>query len=152
VLPVENSSDKMFHSMQMLKNTLPKVIVKGIDTVHRAVIHKKKDEETGQDCYNLLVDGYNLLGVMTTPGIKGTHTTSNHIVEVESTLGIEAARKTIINEIQETMKKHGMSIDIRHMQLLADLMSFKGEIHGIQRFGIGKLKDRYAHTHTHTQL
>ena len=93
----------MLHWMQMLKNTLPKVIVKGIDTVHRAVIHKKKDEETGQDCYNLLVDGYNLLGVMTTPGIKGTHTTSNHIVEVESTLGIEAARKTIINEIQETM-------------------------------------------------
>jgi DNA-directed RNA polymerase III subunit RPC1 len=94
--------------------------------------------------YNLLVDGHNLLGVMTTPGIKGSHTTSNHIVEVEQTLGIEAARKTIINEIQETMKKHGMSIDIRHMQLLADLMSFKGEIHGIQRFGIGKLKDRYV--------
>ena len=34
-------------------------------------------------------------------------------------------RSTIINEIVYTMVNHGMSIDIRHMMLLADLMTFK---------------------------
>lgn len=40
-------------------------------------------------------------------------------------LGIEAARATIIEEIQYTMGKHGMSIDQRHVMLLADLMSYR---------------------------
>lgn len=34
-----------------------------------------------------------------------------------------------------------MTIDRRHVMLLADLMSFKGEILGITRFGIAKMKD-----------
>ncbi len=41
------------------------------------------------------------------------------------TLGVEAARSTIMNEIVYTMTNHGMSIDIRHVMLLADLMTFK---------------------------
>lgn len=45
--------------------------------------------------------------------------------QVEKTLGIEAARTTIINEIQYTMVNHGMSIDRRHVMLLSDLMTYK---------------------------
>uniref|UniRef100_A0A671NQ26 DNA-directed RNA polymerase n=1 Tax=Sinocyclocheilus anshuiensis TaxID=1608454 RepID=A0A671NQ26_9TELE len=60
---------------------------------------------------------------------------------VKKTLGIEAARSTIINEIQYTMVNHGMSIDRRHVMLLADLMSYKGEILGITRFGLAKMKE-----------
>jgi len=59
------------------------------------------------------------------PGIIGEHTTSNHIMEVEKVLGIEAARRTIINEIQYTMSSHGMSIDPRHVMLLGDVMTYK---------------------------
>lgn len=44
---------------------------------------------------------------------------------MEKTLGIEAARTTIINEIQYTMVNHGMSIDRRHVMLLSDLMTYK---------------------------
>lgn len=66
-----------------------------------------------------------LQAVMGTEGVNGLETTSNHILEVEETLGIEAARRSIIKEIQYTMESHGMSIDIRHMMLLADLMTYK---------------------------
>jgi hypothetical protein len=95
---------------------------------------KKGDKE-------LLVEGYGLQKVMTTkggsnictryhvltptPGIVGVQTTSNHVIEVAQVLGIEAARQTIINEIQYTMKSHGMSIDPRHVMLLGDVMSYK---------------------------
>ncbi|MEJ1286960.1 hypothetical protein NN561_017974 [Cricetulus griseus] len=47
---------------------------------------------------------------------------------VEKTLGIEAARTTIINEIQYTMVNHGMSIDRRHVMLLSDLMTYKPRV------------------------
>jgi DNA-directed RNA polymerase beta' subunit len=55
----------------------------------------------------------------------GESTSSNHVIEVEKVLGIEAARKTIINEIQYTMKEYGMNIDPRHVMLLGDVMSYK---------------------------
>jgi hypothetical protein len=54
--------------------------MQGIPTVSRAVINKKG---SGADArYNLLVEGYNLLSVMATPGVVGSRTTSNHIIEV----------------------------------------------------------------------
>lgn len=58
-------------------------------------------------------------------GIVGEHTTSNHVIETAKVLGIEAARRTIINEIQFTMSSHGMSIDPRHVMLLGDVMTYK---------------------------
>ena len=50
---------------------------------------------------------------------------------MEKTLGIEAARTTIINEIQYTMVNHGMSIDRRHVMLLSDLMTYKVRGRGV---------------------
>lgn len=60
---------------------------------------------------------------MGTEGVDGRNTKTNHIIEVQQTLGIEAARTCIIDEIEYTMKSHGMSIDTRHMMLLADVMT-----------------------------
>ena len=48
--------------------------------------------------------------------------------QVEKCIGIEAARATIIHEIQDVMKNHGMDIDARHVCLLADMMTFRGEV------------------------
>ncbi|KAJ7520459.1 hypothetical protein O6H91_19G006700 [Diphasiastrum complanatum] len=126
---------KLHFALRSLQSMLPKVIVKGIPTVERAVINQDKGK------YNLLVEGTNLAAVMGTEGVEGRQTKSNHIIEVEKTLGIEAARKCIIDEIQYTMASHGMSIDLRHMMLLADVMTYKGEVLGITRFGMTKMKD-----------
>ncbi|KAL8233022.1 hypothetical protein R6Q57_002800 [Mikania cordata] len=129
--------NKLYFDLHWLRNRLPTVVVKGIGTIERAVINKKKE----QDKFNLLVEGTGLQAVMGMEGINGHETTSNHIMEVQTTLGIEAARRSIIKEIQYTMESHGMSIDIRHMMLLADVMTYKGEVLGITRFGIQKMKE-----------
>ncbi|MCJ8738885.1 hypothetical protein PDJAM_G00040890 [Pangasius djambal] len=139
VSPRENSKSSMYYVLQSLKQELPKVVVQGIPEVSRAVIHI--DEQSGRQQFKLLVEGDNLRAVMATHGVNGNRTTSNNTYEVEKTLGIEAARTTIINEIQYTMVNHGMSIDRRHVMLLADLMSYKGEILGITRFGLAKMKE-----------
>lgn len=52
---------------------------------------------------------------MRTPGIDFKHTTTNHILESQQVLGIEAARQCIINEIKYTMGSYGMHIDNRHI-------------------------------------
>jgi hypothetical protein len=91
-----------------------------VPTVSRAII-----SESNGGHLTLLVEGCGLQKVMTTLGVDGKRTTSNHIIEVFRALGIEAARSSIIHEIVYTMSSHGMSIDIRHVMLLADTMTFK---------------------------
>jgi DNA-directed RNA polymerase III subunit RPC1 len=39
------------------------------------------------------------------------------------------------------MKSHGINLDIRHILLAAELMTFKGLVLGFTRFGTDKLKD-----------
>ena len=39
------------------------------------------------------------------------------------------------------MKHHGMSVDRRHVGLLADLMTCRGEVLGITRHGLAKMKE-----------
>lgn len=131
------SQSNVTFAMQQMRRALPQVVVAGIPSVGRAVIN---DLGSGQG-YNLLVEGYGLREVMTTEGIIGHSTTSNHISEIEQVLGIEAARSTIAHEITFTMSKHGMTIDPRHVALLADVMTYRGQVLGITRFGIAKMKD-----------
>lgn len=88
-----------------------------------------------------MVDGTGLRSVLGVPGVDARKTSSNHIAEVHQHLGIEAAREKIIREIDYTMDQHGVSVDKRHLQLLADLMTYKGVVLGITRFGVAKMKD-----------
>lgn len=55
----------------------------------------------------------------------GLQSDTNHVMEVEKCLGIEAARITIADQIKKTMGAHGMGIDDRHTMLLADCMTYK---------------------------
>jgi DNA-directed RNA polymerase III subunit RPC1 len=126
--------------MQELKTALPNVIVQGIPSVNRAVINET--DKDGKPTYNLLVEGYGLQDVMGSPGIDGHHTWTNHILEVESVLGVEAARSQVASEISYIMGAYGIGIDSRHLLLLSDVMTFKGEVLGITRFGVSKMRER----------
>ncbi|XP_034935802.1 DNA-directed RNA polymerase III subunit RPC1 [Chelonus insularis] len=141
ILTVTPTSGKhsLNHSLNLLKESVPDVVIKGLPTVNRAVIHN--DDSTGTTKYKIFVEGDNLREVMVTPGVHGNKTTSNNTIEVFRTLGIEAARTTIMTEIKLVMENHGMSIDRRHSMLVADLMTSRGEVLGITRQGLAKMKE-----------
>ena len=48
--------------------------------------------------------------------------TSNDIYVILQTYGVEAARRTIISEIQGIFASYGISVDGRHIELIADYM------------------------------
>ncbi|KAL8872081.1 MAG: hypothetical protein Q9174_002232 [Haloplaca sp. 1 TL-2023] len=123
-----------FLRMQHVRRLLPDVPLSGYDRASRAII--KTDDK---DRNTLLVEGYGLRACMNTEGVNGTATRTNSVMEMREVLGIEAARKTIIDEISLVMGD--MDIDPRHMQLLADVMTYKGEVLGITRFGLSKMRD-----------
>lgn len=131
--PLENA---LFYRMQSLRRLLPQIVVKGLPDITRAVINIRDDGKR-----ELLVEGYGLRDVMCADGVIGSKTITNHVLEVNNVLGIEAARASIIGEIDYTMSNHGMSVDPRHIQLLGDVMTYKGEVLGITRFGLSKMRD-----------
>ena len=136
---IGNCQTLTYFAMQMLKAALPNVIVQGIPSVNRAVINEVSKDGTSN--YNLLVEGYGLQDVMGSPGIDGRHTTTNHVLEIEQVLGVEAARTQISAEISYIMNAYGIGIDSRHLLLLSDVMTFKGEVLGITRFGVSKMRE-----------
>lgn len=125
---------EFFLRMQTVKRNLPNIPIRGYPEASRAII---KTDDQGKNA--LLVEGYGLRACMTTQGVNGLATKTNSVMEMREVLGIEAARKTIIDEIGLVMGD--MDIDPRHMQLLADVMTYKGEVLGITRFGLSKMRD-----------
>ena len=140
----DQSRDNMYFSIQIIKKKLNDVIISGLTTVSRAVINSNdKKDPSGKEykSYSLAIEGTGLDRILTTPGVDFKKCISNNILEVEKVLGIEAARITIINEINTTFGGHGIVVDFRHLQLIADLMTFKGQVLGITRFGISKMRE-----------
>ena len=125
--------------LQRLTTLVPRVVVAGLANVSRAVI--AIDDAHGAPTYKLCVEGSGLRDVMATYGVIGKLTKSNSIWEVYSTLGIEAARTTIMYEITSVMEGHGMSVDHRHIMLLASQMTSRGEVLGITRHGLAKMRE-----------
>ena len=160
-IDISGAPEDRFYQLKSVKRLLPSVVVKvrgtpwltqlllnpsqGLPNVTRAVINiKEKDDERGRKGQKeLIVEGTGLKQVMTTMGVVGEQTISNHVTEVEQVLGIEAARRTIINEIQFTMSGHGIYVDPRHCMLLGDVMTYKVRrrcqrpLSLISRFSIG---------------
>ncbi len=105
-------------------------LVKGIPGIRRILVTLEKGE------WIIRTDGSNLPKVLEVTGIDPTRTTTNHIHEIAKTLGIEAARNAIINEAMGVLEEQGLDVDIRHVMLVADIMTSTGEARQIGRHGV----------------
>ncbi|KAK5647146.1 hypothetical protein RI129_002038 [Pyrocoelia pectoralis] len=61
---------------------------------------------------------------------------SNDIHKFSETYGIEAATKVIVKEVQEVFKVYGITVDPRHLLLIADYMMFNGTFEPLSRKGL----------------
>jgi len=119
--------------LRALRKTILKALdthIKGIKGIERAVVRKEGDE------YVLYTEGSNLKEVFKIEGIDKSRTKTNSIIEIEKTLGIEAARAAIINEILDTLNEQGLKVDVRHVMLVGDAMTVDGDVKAIGRHGI----------------
>jgi DNA-directed RNA polymerase subunit A' len=104
--------------------------VKGIPGIRRVLVTEEKGE------WVIRTDGSNMPKVLDVTGIDPTRTITNHIHEIAKTLGIEAARNVIIKEAMGVLEEQGLDVDIRHVMLVADIMTCTGEVRQIGRHGI----------------
>lgn len=115
--------------LQMAKN-INSITLKGIEGIKRVVIRKDSNE------YMLYTEGSQLKKVLEVEGIDISRTYTNNIGEIYEVFGIEAARNAIIKEATSTLGEQGLTVDIRHIMLVSDIMCCDGEVKQIGRHGI----------------
>ncbi|MEM4290641.1 MAG: hypothetical protein QXN07_00700, partial [Candidatus Caldarchaeum sp.] len=126
--------EESFADIQRIRDRVSQVKVKGIRRIKKATVFKEKDE------YVIRTEGSNLREVMDVPGVDWRRVRTNDIYEISEVLGIEAARNVIIEETKEVMEDQGLDVDIRHLLLLAEMMTVSGTVRQIGRHGVVKLK------------
>jgi len=124
-------------SLQKIREKILKKVIKGIRGVKRGLLSPVNEDESE---WGIKTEGTNLQGVIQIEGVDATRTVSNHIHEVEKLFGIEAARNMIIRESQKVLEQQGLDVDLRHLLILADLMTVSGTIQSIGRHGISGSK------------
>ncbi|EDV92173.1 GH24768 [Drosophila grimshawi] len=140
IIRVESTKNATINAeLARLAITIQNVVVGGLPNIARAVI--AVDDAQQPPTYKLCIEGYGLRDVIATYGVIGEKTRSNNICEIYQTLGIEAARTVIMSEITDVMEGHGMSVDWRHIMLLASQMTARGEVLGITRHGLAKMRE-----------
>jgi DNA-directed RNA polymerase subunit A" len=129
-----------YRELLQLVEELREIVFKGIEEISRVVIRKEETDE-GEE-FVLYTEGSSLKDVLDIEGVDASRTTCNNIHEIHKNLGIEAAREAIIEETMNTLEEQGLDdVNIRHLMLVADIMTNNGEIESIGRHGISGNKD-----------
>jgi len=133
-VPVSKSdkSDSKFEirELRLLADKVRDLQISGIKGIGKVIIRRDEKE------WIIHTEGSNLKEILDMDGIDHVRTTTNNIHEIGEVLGIEAARQSIINEAQKTLSEQGLSVDVRHIMLVADIMTSEGMVKSIGRHGI----------------
>ena len=125
----KTDSDFVIRELRLLADKFRDLQISGIKNIGRVII--RRDDE-----WIIHTEGSNLKEVLSMEGIDQVRTTTNNIHEIGQVLGIEAARQSIIDEAQKTLSEQGLSVDVRHIMLVADIMTSEGVVKSIGRHGI----------------
>ena len=123
-----------FKKLLIASEEAKSIQIKGVTGIRRALIRREKDE------YVIYTEGSNLEGVLEIPGVDPVRTTTNSVFEIYRVYGVEAARAALIHEANRTLAEQGLGVDIRHLMLVADVMTNEGDIRAIGRHGISGKK------------
>ena len=125
-------------------NIIENIIIKGIEGIKKVILLENKDMKYNSDTmkfeknteWYMDTNGNNLLDILIQKNVDSKRTISNNINEVLEILGIEAAREVLLNELNEVLDQEG--VNFRHLSLLVDTMTNKGNILSIDRHGINR--------------
>ncbi|WP_394346379.1 DNA-directed RNA polymerase subunit A'' [Methanococcoides methylutens] len=127
---IAQPNEPSYRELLQLAKKIHTITLKGIEGIKRVVIRKDGEE------YTLYTEGSVLKEVLNVEGVDITRTYTNNIGEIYEVFGIEAARNSIIKEASDTLREQGLTVDIRHIMLVSDIMTCDGEVKQIGRHGI----------------
>jgi DNA-directed RNA polymerase subunit A" len=130
-LKTKNLSEIRQTSVRIMRKT-----IQGIEGAGKAVIQRTKEGE-----FYIVAAGSNIEGIIDTEGIDRSRLYTNDVFAMHRLFGIEAARNTIVNELKKTLDEQKIDVDERHIMLVADAMTYSGDIKGVGRHGLSGQKN-----------
>ncbi|MFP9193237.1 DNA-directed RNA polymerase subunit A'' [Natronosalvus vescus] len=130
-----------YRDLLQLVEELRDITFKGIEDISRVVIRREEMDDDTEE-FVLYTEGSAFGDVLSIEGVDASRTTCNNIHEIHRNLGVEAAREAIIEETNNTLAEQGLDdVNVRHLMLVADMMTNEGTIESIGRHGISGSKD-----------
>lgn len=138
-----DQSDEIYLLKNFQDQLLNNIILRGVKNINKVILRKIQNGlifrdgnyERGEQ-WVLDTIGTNLIDILALDYIDKYRTFSNNIIEVYNILGIEAARQTIYNELEEVIEFSGDYINYHHLSILCDRMSATVKLVSIFRHGI----------------
>lgn len=130
-ITIRSKKDTLKNIRQMTTK-LRELHLKGIQGIRKAIL--VKDPETKE--VSIATDGSNLEAVFKMDEVDASQTSTNDVMEVARTLGIQAARNSIILEIKKVLDAQDLNVDPAHLTLIADAMTFNGLVQSVGRHGL----------------
>ncbi|XP_015588786.1 DNA-directed RNA polymerase I subunit RPA1 [Cephus cinctus] len=116
----------------VLRNVADKVVLWETPCIRRAFTFQNSNGET-----ILKTDGLNIVEMFKYNKILDLQKLySNDIYGISQTYGIEAANRVIVKEVKDVFKMYGITVDMRHLLLIADYMTFDGNYQPLSRKGM----------------
>ena len=125
-----------------IRNKVLGTTVKGVPDIERVtLVQKDIPNSNGEQEWIIQTTGSNIAKVLAVKGIDKRNVRTNNVYEIAGTLGIEAARFALIDELNHTLGDQGLEVDDRYIMLVSDLMCSRGQMQQIGRHGIAGTKD-----------
>ena len=138
--------DNNFDYLKDLQASLADMTLSGIKGIKEAdpvdLMTIKYNADGSHNEHNIKTietSGSNLIEILGMDNIDSTRTISNQIIEVYEIFGIEAARNHIMNELNKVYNES--SPNPKHIELIADVMTYRGVLMQIDRHGINRKND-----------
>jgi intein/homing endonuclease len=139
-----DTSDTVAALKAVEHNLIHNVLLKGVKGIKKVSMHPKTITRYNSESASfekvsewiLDTDGTNLQEIFANPNVDAYRTRSNDVWEIYHTLGIEAARNALYNEIIDVIGEGGLNY--RHLSLLLDTMTNRGQLMSIDRHGINR--------------
>jgi intein/homing endonuclease len=138
-----DQSDEIYMLKNFQDTLLNNIVLRGVDGISyvtprklQNMVVKDEGKFSKKDIWVLDTTGSNLLEALGMDFIDYARTYSNDIREVFDTLGIEAARQMLYNELSEVMEFADTYINYHHLSLLCDRMTSTENMVPIFRSGI----------------
>jgi DNA-directed RNA polymerase II subunit RPB1 len=133
VVRVRLASGDHAHAAQ-LATQLETAHVLGVSGITGASV----EEPRGTSPWVVYTEGTNLVGVAGIDGVDASAVYSNDVMEVHSVLGVEASRAALVRELRAVLEADGSYVNIRHINLLCDVMTHRGDVAAFTRHGLAR--------------
>ena len=138
--------DNNFDYLKDLQASLADMTLSGIKGIKEAdpvdlmtIKYNADGSNSEHNIKTIETSGSNLTEILGMDNIDSTRTISNQIIEVYEIFGIEAARNHIMNELNKVYNES--SPNPKHIELMADVMTYRGVLMQIDRHGINRKND-----------